>query len=526
MSRRRCNFSAVLVCVLALPTTIATAQQVQTGPEIINETYHDTSIPVRFLAAMATHPANKAVLPLHRRPGPPFVAREAVGAEEMVQQFPMPEVATTNFHNFDGLSDRDGLAPPDTNASVGATQVVEFTNTSYRVFNKSTGASIFGPAEISSIWSGFGGVCGTSSNSFSDPVVLYDKAANRWLVTILGSSDGFVSGVECIAVSSTSDATGSYHRYSFSFGTNRLNDYPKFGVWPDAYYASYNMFSPTSFLGAKVCAYNRSHMLTGLSANAHCFQRGITDFSFLPSDRDGSTAPPSGEPNFFLELFTTTTLHLFKFHVDFASPGNTTFTGPTTIIVNSFTEPCLPTGICIPQSGTKQKLDSLGDRLMFRLAYRNFGDHEALVAAHSVKSSSTASAVHWYEIRSPNGTPKIFQQGTFSISGLALWMPSIGMDKLGDIALGFSKSSGTTHPGLGYTGRIPSDPIGSMESAANIFVGAGSQTGSLSRWGDYSSMSIDPSDNCTFWYTNEYVPSNGSFNWRTRLASFKFTACH
>jgi len=286
------------------------------------------------------------------------------------------------------------------------------------------------------------------------------------------------------------------------------------------------MFSPTSFLGAKVCAYNRSHMLAGLSANAHCLQRGIADFSFLPSDRDGSTAPPSGEPNFFLELFTTTTLHLFKFHVDFASPGNTTFTGPTTIIVNSFTEPCLPTGICIPQSGTKQKLDSLGDRLMFRLAYRNFGDHEALVAAHSVKSSSTASAVHWYEIRSPNGTPKIFQQGTFSISGLALWMPSIGMDKLGDIALGFSKSSGTTHPGLGYTGRIPSDPIGSMESAANIFVGAGSQTGSLSRWGDYSSMSIDPSDNCTFWYTNEYVPSNGSFNWRTRLASFKFTACH
>ena len=481
MSRRLYNLSAVLVCVLGLPTTIAIAQQVQTGPEIINETHHDTSIPIRFLAAMATHPANKAVLPLHRRPGPSFVAREAVAAEETVQQFPMPEVATTPFQNFDGLRDRDGVAPPDTNASVGSTQVVEVTNTSYRVFNKSTGASVFGPAEISIIWSGFGGVCGTSSNSFSDPVVLYDKAANRWLVTILGSANGFGSGVECIAVSSTSDATGSYHRYSFSFGTNRLNDYPKFGVWPDAYYASYNMFSPNAFVGAKVCAYNRSHMLAGLSANAVCFQRipspSAIDFSFLPSDWDGSTAPPAGEPNFFLELFT-------------------------------------------------QKLDSLGDRLMFRLAYRNFGDHEALVAVHSVKGGSTASAVRWYEIRSPNGTPKIFQQGTFSISGLALWMPSIGMDKLGDIALGFSKSSGTTHPGLGYTGRIPSDPLGSMESAANIFVGAGSQTGGLSRWGDYSSMSIDPSDNCTFWYTNEYIPSNGSFNWRTRLASFKFTACH
>jgi len=356
--------------------------------------------------------------------------------------------------------------------------------------------------------------------------VLYDKAANRWLVTILGSANGFGSGVECIAVSSTSDATGSYHRYSFSFGTNRLNDYPKFGVWPDAYYASYNMFSPTLFLGAKVCAYNRTHMLAGQSASAICFQRSTNDFSFLPSDWDGSTAPPAGEPNFFLELFTTTTLHLFKFHADFVTPANTTFKGPITVTVNSFTEAC-GGRVCIPQSGTGTKLDSLGDRLMFRLAYRHVGTHESLVAAHSVKpTTGPVSAVRWYEIRSPNATPTVFQQGTFSLSTLAAWMPSIGMDKLGDIAVGFSKSSNTTHPGLGYTGRIPTDPAGMMESAANIFVGAGSQNGGLTRWGDYSSISIDPTDDCTFWYTNEYIPSNGKFNWHTRLASFKFTACH
>ncbi|PYX61060.1 MAG: hypothetical protein DMG73_04985, partial [Acidobacteria bacterium] len=153
-------------------------------------------------------------------------------------------------------------------------------------------------------------------------------------------------------------------------------------------------------------------MLAGLSANAHCFQRSANDFSFLPSDLDGTSLAAAGEPNFFVELFTTTMLHLFKFHVDFVTPANTKFSGPTTVTVNSFTEPCVPTGVCIPQSGTGTKLDSLGDRLMFRLAYRHVGTHESLVAAHSVKpTTGPVSAVRWYEIRSPNATPTVFQQG-------------------------------------------------------------------------------------------------------------------
>ena len=343
MTRRLSNLSglaAFLVWACGVAATPALGQQNQAGPEIVNETHHDTSIPVRFLAAEGIRPANRIVAPLHRRPGPPLIgsAAEQSAAEQMIQPFAMSRVATTNLLNFDGVSDRDGDAPPDTNASVGATQVVEVTNTSYEVFNKATGAPILGPAEVSSIWSGFGGTCGNGSNNFSDPVVIYDKAANRWLVTILGSPDGFFSGVECVAVSSTSDATGSYHRYSFGFGTGNLNDYPKFGVWPDAYYASYNMFGPTTFIGAKVCAYNRAHMLAGLSANAHCFQRSTNDFSLLPSDMDGTSLGSVGEPNFFLELFTATTLHLFKFHADFVTPANTTFSGPITVSVNSFTE--------------------------------------------------------------------------------------------------------------------------------------------------------------------------------------------
>ena len=162
---------------------------------------------------------------------------------------------------------------------------------------------------------------------------------------------------------------------------------------------------------------------------------------------------------------------------------------------------------------------------MFRLAYRNFTGHESLVATHSVKTSAAASGVRWYEIRSPNGTPMIFQQGTVASGSTSLWMGSIGMDKAGDIAVGFSESSGSIHPAVAYTGRVPTDALGTMESIDVVHKGAGSQTGGLSRWGDYTSISIDPSDDCTFWYANEYIPSNGSFNWHTRLNSFKFTGC-
>ena len=527
---------ASLLCLMLLATLAAPAQEVQTNPQVINEDYHDTSIPVSEMVQgvpfVGVSP--QFVLPVRRKPGLTVVSPEPDAATQDLQEIQM--VGTTNKLNFDGVFDRDHDAPPDTNASVGSTQVVETVNTSYQVFNKSTGASVFGPAEISSIFTNVPGACGLGSRGFySDPVVEYDKAAGRWLVTILASPDRFNTGVECIAVSATSNATGSYHRYAFSFGTNNLNDYPKFGVWPDAYYASYNMFNAfTGFSGARVCAYQRSAMVAGLTAISICFQRSVAsgDFSFLPSDLDGSGIGSAGEPNFFVELGETCSttcnlLDLFKFHVNFTTPSLSTFTGPKALTVASFTLAC--GGLtCIPQTGTTQQLDSLGDRLMFRLAYRNFtgtGAHESLVATHSVRTSTAASGVRWYEIRNPNGTPIVFQQGTVASGSTALWMGSIGMDKDGDIAVGFSESSSSIHPKIAYTGRVPSDPSGTMESINVVFSGAGSQTGGLNRWGDYTSISIDPSDDCTFWYANEYIPSNGSFNWHTRLNSFKFTGC-
>jgi hypothetical protein len=526
----RLNFAVLALAGLNLMIASADAQT-QTGPEVVYEIYHDTSLPIRQYASAS--PASVSALRIHPLPRRILPRVGPVQADTVEQVLASSRVAAVISHNFDGMPDsaNGSLAsvPPDQTLAVGASQVVEVINTAYQVFDKLTGASVQAPRQISSIFAGMSGLCGPGpSGNYTDPIVLYDKSAGRWFIAIVAGDSSFSTGNQCIAVSSTSSATGSYHRYAFSFGTNVFNDYDKFGVWPDAYYGAFNLFSPTKFLGAKSCAYRRSAMLAGTEAKAICFTN-TNDFSLLPSDLDGATAPALGEPNFFVDLFNSSALHLFKFHVDFTTPSNSRFTGPVSIAVPSFTQACAATGTCIPQLGTSNQLDSLGDRLMFRLAYRNFGNHESLVINHAVKTSVAASGVRWYEIRNPNATPAVFQQGTLTSGGTSLWLGSVAMDKVGDIALGFSESSSTIHPTVAFTGRTLSDPLGTMEGIAVIFAGKGSQTGGVinggNRWGDYSGMAIDPSNDCTFWYVNEYIPSNGNFNFHTRIASFKFPNC-
>jgi hypothetical protein len=274
---------------------------------------------------------------------------------------------------------------------------------------------------------------------------------------------------------------------------------------------------------------DRTKMLAGdPTATQQCFQLSTSYGGLLPSDLDGTTAPPAGSPNFFMN-FGANSLNLWKFHVDFANSANTTFTGPTKITVAAFNAACSGGGTCIPQPSTTNKLDSLADRLMFRLAYRNRGGVESLVVNHSVAvgtSKNSVTSVRWYEIRTPNGTPTVYQQGTLSTSdGIHRWMGSIAMDKQGNIALGYSASSSSVKPSIRYTGRLATDALGTMQAENIIQAGGGSQTGALHRWGDYSAMTVDPVDDCTFWYTNEYLKANGSFNWSTRIASFKFPGC-
>jgi hypothetical protein len=210
-------------------------------------------------------------------------------------------------------------------------------------------------------------------------------------------------------------------------------------------------------------------------------------------------------------------------HVDWSTPANSTWTGPSTLTVASYSPACSG-GTCIPQSGTTQQLDSLADRLMYRFAYRNFGTYESFVVDHAVTASSGVG-MRWYELRLSSGTPSVYQQGTYAPDSTYRWMGSIAQDKVGNIAMGYSQSSSSVHPGIRFTGRLAADTLGTMtQGETTIITGAGSQT-SYSRWGDYTSMQIDPSDGCTFWYTDEYEPSTGNFNWATRIASFTLPNC-
>jgi hypothetical protein len=460
--------------------------------------------------------------------------------DPVVQLSTATQVATAPGLNFEGVgSGAYGYtvkaAPPDTIGAVGSTQYLQWVNLAYAVFDKATGTLLAGPTAGNALFAGFPtSVSNCAVTNDGDVIVRYDAQAQRWLLAQLSFSNA-PPYEECIAVSTSSDATGTYNLYTLQW-SNDLPDYPKWGVWPDAYYFSANMFfGEILFVGAEGCALDRNLLLSGGTPTADSVQCFIDSghASWLPSDLDGATTPPAGEPNFYLNLGTNS-LNLWKFHVDFTNSANTTFTGPTGVAVAAFNEAC-GGGTCIPQAGTSQQLDSLGDRLMYRLAYRNFTNHESLVVTHSVnpgggsrhKNSSTTgvSAIRWYELRNPNGTPFVYQQGTFAPDTNARWMGSMATDKVGDIAVGYSVSSTALHPAIRYTGRVPTDTLNTLEAESSIFEGPGSQTGNLSRWGDYSGMSVDPADDCTFYYTTEYHLASGSFNWNTRIASFKFPGC-
>jgi hypothetical protein len=501
----------------------------QRGARINPEVAHDLSIPLRDMTP-ARHLPGQFVHELMPVPRPHRGAAEPdpVLQSSSTRQFFAP-LTSLNFAGVgNGFSGPAGTfavqsAPPDTNGSAGPNHYVQIVNSDFAIFDKS-GTAIFGPVAINTLWSGFGGGCQT--NNDGDPIVVYDKISDRWIISQFSvSSTPFL---QCVAVSQTSDPTGAYFRYSFSYGTNNFPDYPKMGVWPDGYYVTFNFFNGagSAFLGGEICAFDRASMLVGHAATQQCFSVGTNFGGLLPADLDGARLPPAGSPNYILSLgATANTLAFWKLHVDWTNTANTTLTGPTTLTTAAYAEAC-NAATCIPQSGTTQQLDSLADRLMYRLAYRNFGDHEALVTNHSITAGSTVG-VRWYEIRLAGTNPTIFQQGTYAPDSNYRWMGSIATDQSGNMALGFSVSSSSLHPQIHYTGRLAGDAAGQMtQGEGSIIDGSGSQTGSsLSRWGDYSSMSIDPSDDCTFWYTNEYIPANGAFNWSTRVGTFKFPGC-
>jgi hypothetical protein len=500
------------------------------------ESYHnDVSPALRDLPTMWPPPDSKGEkeelreanlnpklpLPLHVDVPDPVVERGGL-LKTLIPDIPSPTL------NFDGIPFPGvgcSCAPPDTNGAVGLTQYVQMVNEGYQVFNKTTGASILGPTAITTIWSGFGGVCQTNGNG--DPVVLYDHIANRWLISQFAGTS--VPTDECVAISTSSDATGTYNRYAFHLGSNFF-DYPHLGVWPDGYYMAMNVFNAagTAFLGPQAFAFDRAKMLAGLPATfvTPGVTGGGSEPPFLPSDLDGAILPPAGTANPFVSFPGTGVYKVRLFHADFATPANTTFTLIGSPAAAGFTALCTTTRNCVPQVGTTSKLDAIGDRLMFRLAYRKFTDgHDAVVGNYTVSAGGVAG-VRWFELRNVTTAPTVFQQSTYQPDTTWRWMGSAAMDQSGNLAIGFSASSASINPQIRYAGRLTTDAINTLgQGEATLFSGTGSQSGTGNRWGDYSALTVDPVDDCTFWYTQEYYSTTTSFNWRTRIGNFKFAQC-
>lgn len=501
------------------------------GPVVGHDLHHDVSPDLSKIVPNPPSPRNGEV------PDRDGVTRPIVDSprvqDPVTQKFMQAAGATgmpSPIRNFDGIYNYWGVYPPDTNGDVGPNNYVQIVNDGFQVYSK-TGASLYGPANTNTLFKGFGGVCERTNDG--DPIALYDPLADRWLISqfaVPGGADGYH---QCVAISTTGDPTGSYYRYDFPISATFLNDYPKFGVWPDGYYVSFNMFR-SNFVGAEPAVLDRASMLQGRAATFQYFPADRKDASLLPADFDGRLLPPAGEPEIFAEINggRHPNLGVYNFHVDWLNPANSTFTLSANVPVASFNYPCSSGQGCIPQPGTSQTLDSLGDRLMYRLQYRNLGDHQALVTNHTVDvaaNNGLNAGVRWYELRSPAGSsfvPSLYQQGTFAPDADNRWMGSAAMDHNGDIAVGYSVSSSSTYPSIRYAGRLSTDPLGILaQGETSLFAGSGSETGPEGRWGDYSMLAVDPSDDCTFWYTTEYLSQTGDRDWRTRIGSFKFAGC-
>jgi hypothetical protein len=489
-----------------------------------------------------------------------------------------PPAFTTPLRNFPGMS--GGAFPPDTNGDVGKTQYVQIINDSFAVWDKN-GTPLQGPTSLSAL---YGNALTTTqipstslcrTNESGDPVVLYDRQADRWLISsfafkVDANNNPVAPFEQCIAISATADArtTGGYYVYDFNVSggasQTKFPDYPKFGVWPNAYFMSTDEFGgtmpPDAFTnGGGAYAFDRANMLAGNAATFQYFD--TTERHMLPSDMDGSTAPPSGSPNFFTKFVdgTPDRMDVRTFTVTSFSPAVSAFNAvPQAVPVAAFDsdmcgnnesecidEPSSAPGGCPPSNPATNPgcLDALSDRLMFRAQYRNFGDHETLMLSHTVDAGSDRAGMDWHELRrTPPGSGlwSVAQEQIYApADSIHRWMGSVAMNGSGDAALGYNVSSTSVNPGIRYAGRLSTDAINTMpQGEATLIGGGGSQTACQAvfdnamppnqiacrgRWGDYSDMTVDPVDDCTFWYTTQYVGSGGSQ--LTRIGAFRFPHC-
>jgi hypothetical protein len=428
--------------------------------------------------------------------------------------------------------------PPDTNGDVGPSHYIQTVNTSVGIFSKTNGALVAAFSFNTLFSSAATGTPCDNSNQ-GDPVVVYDAQADHWIISDFAWSN-FASGAmyQCFAVSITGNpVSGGWYFYAVQTDVGgHIPDYPKLGVWPDGIYMSANIFNTTGqqqFQNVRVWAFNRTEMESGQTMHSVAFDvpskvQGISVFSLLPSNLRGD-APPAGRPNLFASVWGIYAARVWKFHVDWGTPANSTFTGPSDVSIGTFS---VGPGT-VPQPAPGNSLDTLTYRVMMQNQYRRLGGSEALWLAHTVGNGSGIASVRWYQLNVSGGnvtTSAPLQQGTFSPDSNHRFMPSLAVDGSGNMAIGYSVSSSSLYPSIRYAGRLISDVPNTLgQGETTLWAGTGAQTNTCGgaaceRWGDYSAMSVDPVDDCTFWYTNEYYDANGG-NWKTRIGAFKYPSC-
>ena len=441
------------------------------------------------------------------------------------------ERTPTTILSFNGMANvAGGAVPPDPIGDVGPNHYVQMVNVRFAIFDKS-GGLLVGPTNIKTLFSGLGPTNRCAVNDDGDPVVVYDRLADRWLLSQFANEPGPDFHL-CVAISQTPDPAGSYFLYDIVVPV--FPDYFKIGVWPDGYYVSANEGAPGA---VGVYALDRGRMLQGLSASAIRFTVSNKNL-LLASDMKGVRPPPAGAPNTFYTFtdgsFPTwgggaDRLDLFAFHADFTTPANSTFTPLPSVNITAFNYTVCGYFMlnCIPQPSPGQKVDPVSEWPMWRFAYRNLKDHESLVGNFTVDvTGGDRAGIRWFELRkSGAGDWTLFQEGTHAPDTNHRWMGSIAMDANGNIALGYSVSSTSVNPSLRYATRLAGAAPGTLEAEATLLSGGGVQTNGGNRWGDYSAMAVDPSDDCTFWYTGEYYATTSSAGWSTRIGAFKIPSC-
>lgn len=534
------SVALTLTALAEAPWGAATvAAQGRPRPVVRTATRSDTSRPVRDLPERPPTPPilgeifQRPFKVLPNRQGSP----EVDVFDEALQGPIAGPGAPSVTGSFDGVNNVNGVLPPDPTGAVGPNHYVQMVNLSFAVYDR-VGNILYGPVDNSTLWTGLGGACETSNDG--DPIVLYDHLADRWMLSQFALPN-FPSGpfYQCFAVSQTPDPTGAWHRYEFLMSESLLQDYPKFGLWPDGYYMASNQFlcffGGCFFWGQAVVAFERDAMLAGAPARGIYFDLGLAAPNLggmLPADLDGPP-PPAGAPVPYAQVdddawgYSPDQLQIWELAVNWAAPLSSTFTPAVDLPTASFnSNMCDHARNCIPQPGGTA-VDAISDRLMYRLQYRNFGSHQSLVTNHTVDATGSDHAgIRWYELRSTGGGWSIFQQGTYAPDADHRWMGSVAMNGVGDIAVGYSKASTSVYPSVVVTGRLDGDATGFLtQPEVTLAQGSGVQTHSSGRWGDYSQMTVDPRDDCTFWYTQEYYAETGLAPWRTRIGSVRLRDC-